>query len=155
MTRLTKKELTEILLNEVYDGVGEVPKIHAPDANYCLYSFDYITGEGYQAFNKWLFRRGILGWQHTFDCDNYAEAFRVFMQIVHAKAQKNKDDGSRKQAVAIGVIWYERDDRGGHAINIIVTKEGDNLAIKYVEPQDGKEVFLSQTEKKSIFFLLI
>ncbi len=77
------------------------------------------------------------------------------MQIVHSKAQTDKDDNSKKQSVAVGVIWYERDGRGGHAINIIVTKIDDKLTVRFIEPQDGKEVELSKSEKESIFFVLI
>jgi|TARA_R100000963_G_C4595185_1_gene70924 hypothetical protein len=152
MTKLTKGELI-CVINEkasIHKGL-----INAPDANYSLFSSNYVTGEGYDKFKEWLFRRGILGWRHTFDCDNYAEAFRVFLQIVHSKAQKGKTDNSRKQAVAVGVIWYERDGRGGHAINLIVTKDGENLVVKFVEPQDGNIIELSQTERESIFFVLI
>ena len=152
MTRLPKSELIRVL--NVQGGINP-PIIHAPDANYVLYSLDYIKGEGYSRFKDWLFKRGILGWRHTFDCDNYAEAFRVFMQIVHSKAQNDKDDNSRKQSVAVGVIWYERDGRGGHAINIVVTKVADKLTVRFIEPQDGKEVELSKSEKESIFFVLI
>jgi|TARA_R100000781_G_scaffold90496_1_gene55944 hypothetical protein len=152
MTRLPKSELTRVL--NAQGGIN-TPIIHAPDANYVLYSLDYIKGEGYTRFKDWLFKRGILGWRHTFDCDNYAEAFRVFMQIVHSKAQTDKDDNSRKQSVAVGVIWYERDGRGGHAINVIVTKVDDKLTVRFIEPQDGKEVELSKSEKESIFFVLI
>ena len=152
MTRLPKSELIRVL--NVQGGINP-PIIHAPDANYVLYSLDYIKGEGYSRFKDWLFKRGILGWRHTFDCDNYAEAFRVFMQIVHSKAQADKDDNSRKQSVAVGVIWYERDGRGGHAINIVVTKVDDKLTVRFIEPQDGKEVELSGSEKESIFFVLI
>ena len=114
MTRLPRSELTRVL--NAQGGIN-TPIIHAPDANYVLYSLDYIKGEGYSRFKDWLFKRGILGWRHTFDCDNYAEAFRVFMQIVHSKAQTDKDDSSKKQSVAVGVIWYERDGRGGHYRN--------------------------------------
>jgi len=97
-----------------------------------------------------------------FDCDNYAEAFRVFLQIVHTKAQKGKDDNSRKQAVAIGVVWYERDGRGGHAINVVVSKIEDesvdrteSLVVKFIEPQTGEELELTDSERATIFFLLI
>jgi len=163
MTKLSKPELIDVINEKtsIHKGL-----INAPDANYTLYSLNYIKGEGYEKFKKWLFRRGIFGWRHTFDCDNYAEAFRVFLQIVHSKAQKGKTDNSRKQAVAVGVIWYERAGRGGHAINIVVSKiEGgfkpysvdrtESLVVKFVEPQDGKIIELSKSELDSIFFVLI
>ncbi len=152
MTRLTKSDLIKTL--NAKGGIA-IPLIHAPDANYALFSLNYIKGEGYEKFKEWLFKRGILGWRHTFDCDNYAEAFRVFLQIIHSKSQKGKEDNSKKQAVAIGVIWYERDGRGGHAINIVVSKNEDELIVKFIEPQTGEELDLTDAEKESIFFLLI
>jgi hypothetical protein len=152
MTKLTKSELIDIINEKALIHKG---LINAPDATYSLYSLNYITGKGYNKFKNWLFKRGILGWRYTFDCDNYAEAFRVFLQIVHTKAQKGKADNYRKQAVAIGVIWYEKDGWGGHAINLIVTKEEENLVVKFVEPQNGKVMELTQTELESIFFVLI
>tara|TARA_R100000687_G_scaffold77945_1_gene70985 strand:+ start:208 stop:666 length:459 start_codon:yes stop_codon:yes gene_type:complete len=152
MTRLKKSELISVLNVK---GKINIPSIYAPDANYALYSLDYIKGEGYEKFKEWLFKRGILGWRHTFDCDNYAEAFRVFLQIVHSKTQKGRDDNSKKQAVAIGVIWYERDGRGGHAINVVVTKIEDKLVVKFIEPQTGEELELTDSERETIFFVLI
>ena len=159
MTKLTKDELIRVLNVK---GKINIPSIYAPDANYVLYSLNYIKGEGYEKFKKWLFRRGILGWRPTFDCDNYAEAFRVFLQIVHTKAQKGKDDNSTKQSVAIGVIWYERDGRGGHAVNVVVSKIEDesverteSLVVKFIEPQTGEELELTNSEKETIFFVLI
>jgi len=159
MTKLSKPELIGII-NE--KGLIHKRLINAPDATYALYSLNYIKGEGYEKFKKWLFRRGILGWRHTFDCDNYAEAFRVFLQIVHTKAQKGKDDNSTKQAVAIGVIWYERAGMGGHAINIVVSKiedesvdRNESLVVRFIEPQTGEELELTDTERATIFFLLI
>ena len=152
MTKLTKAELIRVLNVK---GKINIPSIYAPDANYTLYSLNYIKGEGYEKFKKWLFRRGILGWRHTFDCDNYAEAFSVFLQTVHTKAQKGKDDNSTKQAVAIGVIWYERAGIGGHAINIVVSKIEDDLVVRFIEPQTGEELELTDTERETIFFVLI
>ena len=159
MTKLTKAALIDVLNAK---GRIHIPLIYAPDANYTLYSLNYIKGEGYEKFKKWLFRRGILGWRHTFDCDNYAEAFRVFLQIVHTKAQKGKDDNSTKQSVAIGVVWYERDDRGGHAVNVVVSKIEDesvdrteSLVVKFIEPQTGEELELTNSERETIFFVLI
>ena len=137
-------------------GSNETCPINAPDANYCMYSEDFILGEGYKNFKKWLYKRGILGWRHTFDCDNYAEAFRVYLQILHSKAMQKEPELSKKQSVAFGVIWYNRDKGGGHAINIFITKDEQGLVyIKFVEPQNGQIVHLSQNELNSIFFILI
>jgi hypothetical protein len=159
MTKLTKDELIRVLNVK---GRINIPSIYAPDANYVLYSLNYIKGEGYKKFKNWLFKRGILGWRPTFDCDNYAEAFRVFLQIVHSKAQKGKTDNSRKQAVAVGVIWYEKAGRGGHAINVVVSKIEDesvdrteSLVVKFIEPQTGEELELTNSERETIFFVLI
>jgi hypothetical protein len=137
-------------------GSNDTVTINTPDANYCMYSEDFILGEGYKNFKSWLFKRGIFGWRQTFDCDNYAEAFIVYLQILHTKAMQKEKDLSKKQSVAFGVIWFNRDKGGGHAINVFITKDNEGLVhIKYIEPQTGEIVYLSQTELKSIFFILI
>ncbi len=140
----------------IKSATNESVSINAPDANYTMFSEEFITGKGYKNFNKWLFKRGILGWRHTFDCDNYAEAFRVYLQILHTKAMQDEFGTSTKQSVAFGVIWYERDKRGGHAINVFITKNKEGLyVVQFIEPQNGEIVHLSQSEKESIFFILI
>ena len=69
---------------------------------------------------------------------------------------QKESDLSKKQSVAFGVIWYNRDKGGGHAINIFITKDEQGLVyIKFVEPQNGQIVHLSQNELNSIFFILI
>ena len=30
--------------------------INAPDASYCMFSLDYILGEGYSRFKKWILK---------------------------------------------------------------------------------------------------
>jgi len=153
MKSFSNKEIKEIITEDIKPNIHV--NINAPDANYCLYTENYIIGEGYKKFNNWLFNRNIIGWRHTFDCDNFAESFRVFLQIVHSKAMQKEKNLSKKQSVAFGVIWFTRDKGGGHAINFFVTKEDDKLVVKYIEPQNGKLVSLSQKEKESIFFILI
>jgi len=129
--------------------------INAPDASYCMFSLDYILGEGYSRFKKWLFKRGILGWRHTFDCDNYAEAFRVFLHTIHSKAMVKEKNTQSKQSVAFGVIWYTRDKGGGHAINILISEKDGLNKVLFLEPQNGQLVELSDKEKQSINFCLI
>jgi len=149
MQTVTNHQIQDYIKKSVTSTV----KINIPDATYCMFSEEFITGEGYKNFNKWLFNRGIFGWRHTFDCDNYAEAFRVYLQILHTKNSKNV---VQKQSVAFGVIWYTQDKGGGHAINIFITKDENDLTyVKFLEPQTGEIVHLSQKEKDSIFFILI
>ena len=155
-------EVTIFLNKTLYLKNHRVLKKHIP--NYESYIRDMVRMNNVfvfeqickENFKKWLFRRGILGWRHTFDCDNYAEAFRVYLQILHSKAMQKESDLAKKQSVAFGVIWYNRDKGGGHAINIFITKDEQGLVyIKYVEPQNGQIVHLSQNELNSIFFILI
>jgi|TARA_A100001201_G_scaffold113014_1_gene96813 hypothetical protein len=164
VTRLTNYEVTAIVKKDILGllKLDEPLNVFCPDANYCLYSEDFLSGKGYDRFKKWLIQRELFGWEHTFDCDNFAEAYRVFLQIVHARSQKDKDDNSRKQSVAVGVVWYTRDKGGGHAINIVISKEkGDEGAnintcfVKYLEPQTGEFVELSHKEKESISYVLL
>ena len=101
MTRLTKSDLIKTL--NAKGGIA-IPLIHAPDANYALFSLNYIKGEGYEKFKEWLFKRGILGWRHTFDCDNYAEAFIVFLQSIHSKSQKGKEDAKLMVEAEVAIL---------------------------------------------------
>ena len=34
--------------------------INAPDASSCMFSLDYILGEGYSRFKKWLYKRRYI-----------------------------------------------------------------------------------------------
>ncbi len=127
------------------------------DGFYCMYSDNYIAGEGYKKFQKWLFNRGILNWRPSFDCDNYAEAFRVFLQIIHSKTISKQSDSASKQSVAFGIIWYTRDVNGGHAINFYITQHADTdkPVLRFIEPQTGQIMQLSESELQSISFALI
>jgi hypothetical protein len=131
-------------------------KIFVSDAFYCMYTDDYITRDGHSKFIKWLYNRGIFKWKPSFDCDNYAESFRVYLQIIHSKAVSDSLISAERQSVAIGVVWYYKDGVGGHAINVYVTHDSTNSnALRFFEPQTGEIIILTEPELNSISFILI
>jgi hypothetical protein len=131
-------------------------KIFVSDAFYCMYTDNYITGDGYTKFIKWLYNRGIFKWRPSFDCDNYAESFRVYLQIIHSKEISSSILSAEKQSIAIGVVWYHKDGVGGHAINLYITRDSNNSnTVRFFEPQTGKIVILTEPELQSISFILI
>ncbi len=132
-------------------------KINVADAFYVTHTIDYFTGKGYKKFKKWLHRTGIFNFSYSFDCDNYAEAYRVYTHLVHTTyLKRNKLNDAKKQSIGVGIIWYTKDDGIGHAINIILTKNDDyNDVILFFEPQTGDVIELTENEKQTINYILI
>ena len=104
----------------------------------------WILNEFYSWYsNVYLSLVGINKWQKKFDCDDFAASFKLGAQVAHSKS-KGKNDG-----FAVGVIWYNDEKMGYHAINAVFTDKG----LIFVEPQNGKEKKLSKDEKNSIYFV--
>lgn len=152
MLTLTSTDIKEILQQKT--GCSE-SIIHTPDTFYNLMKLPFILGFCYPRFQKWLKTHDIVKWTKAFDCDNYAESMRTYVQIIHSNYARKVRERQSHWSSAFGVIWYRRKNLGGHAINILVTVLGNEYRIIYIEPQTGKEVELTQEEINSINFMLI
>lgn len=100
----------------------------------------------YKAFRNDLHHKGVVRWDARFSCKHFAGLF-VEMAQVRYYNEAWKTDGPA--ALAIGAVWYVRDNgRGPHAVVCALTERGRI----YIEPQSGECVKLSETEERSVYF---
>ncbi len=102
-------------------------------------------------YPKWkaeLFKKGVVRWDARYDCNRFAGHLVSEVQIVYFV--ENFHSYTKGQAAAIGEVWYLKNGRadGAHAIVTAYTDRGQI----YFEPQTGKELILSELEKRSIYY---
>ncbi len=101
----------------------------------------------YDEFRSELFKRGILKRDDRYTCKHFAALFTEMAQTRYFE-ESYRSTGPAS-ALAIGSIWYVRDDgRGPHAIVQILSERGRI----YLEPQTGQEIALSPKEEASAYF---
>ncbi len=101
----------------------------------------------YRDFRDELFERGIMRRSDRFTCKHFAGLFAEMAQADFAREMHRSN--SKARALAIGSIWYVRDDGAGpHAIVQALTERGRI----YLEPQTGREISLSPREEASAYF---
>jgi hypothetical protein len=132
------------------------------DLNYLCPKIETITNTIYPAYVWWLRSLKLTQWTHKWDCDNFADAFKLFSCGYHY--QNLQDDA---EGIAIGVVNYMANSKaedglkGGHAINIIYSEGeknddgSDNFNIYFLEPQNGKLYNLTPEEFNSIWTIYI
>jgi hypothetical protein len=115
------------------------------DVDYAMPKASWLTGTFYDFYQEWRFDHNLNEWSNKNDCDNAACLFYTFAQICHAKSDR------AEQGISVGELFYfiGGDKTRGHAINIAITDKG---AI-YIEPQSGKTLSLTKTEKESSWFV--
>lgn len=127
------------------------------DASYFCPTRDMVNNELYPNFKKWLSSINLGKWYHKWDCDNFADAFKVFCNGYYFNHIE-----SDAESIAVGIVHYIAEHRaenglqGAHAGNVIYLDEGNNnLGFSYFEPQNGKLYNFSQNEFRSIKFLYV
>lgn len=127
------------------------------DDSYFLPSESLITEEIYPKYRQWLTTMKLGKWYHKWDCDNFAEAFKVFANGYYFNVIE-----SNAESIAIGIIHYmsearaENNIRGAHATNVFFTFDENNiLVMKVLEPQNGRIFTLSEQEFNSIWVIYI
>jgi hypothetical protein len=113
------------------------------DASYSVFDIDKLE-KYYDEYRKDLFEKGVVRWDRQFDCNRFSQSFASFLQIKHL-VNSRKEFG-HGEALAVAEVYYKKDSGGGHAINLILTKDG----FVFFEPQTGRVSTLSSTEKESI-----
>jgi hypothetical protein len=116
------------------------------DANYSVFDADKLGGY-YDEYRKDLFEKGVVRWDRQFDCNRFSQSFASFLQIKHL-VESRKEFG-QGEALAVAELYYKKNGVTGHAINLILTKDG----FIFFEPQTGKILNLTQAEKDSIFLI--
>lgn len=118
------------------------------DTAYAEVSSAWLRGY-YDDFRKTLFREGVVRWEETFDCDDFAS---FFVSLASVRYFTTTWSTSREaQSLALGEYWYRPQGLRGqaHAIVTAVTERGQI----YIEPQSGQEVRLTDDEKLSRFYV--
>lgn len=128
--------------NSLRDFLGVQPDVQFSDSTYSIVQKEWLIYAWYEYFEKVLDGLKITGWKSNFDCDNFALLYLALIQACHTKAN------AKTEGIAVGMIWFESDSIGGHAVNIALTDKGWVC----VEPQNGAEMILSVKEKQSCWF---
>ena len=56
------------------------------DQSYAVMDASWIKTECYKAYRKWLGLAGINKWKTNWDCDNFAQSFKMYENLHHARA---------------------------------------------------------------------
>jgi len=144
-----------------FSNLSELPgNFVISDANYYCPTRATVDNLIVPAYRWWMKSLKWTTWTHKFDCDNFADAFKLFACGWHAHNSKDNAEG-----IAVGVINYMADSRaedgskGGHAINVIYCEAGknddgtENYELLFMEPQNGGGTYynLTDAEFKSIW----
>lgn len=139
---------------------GAPPKnLVISDKNYFIPTESIILNTIYPHFKVWMKSLDLTRWQHNWDCDNFADAFKLF-----ACGYYSKNIDCQAEGIAIGVVNYmanlraEDGSKGGHALNIFYIEDStspSNLTIKFLEPQNGIVFSPTEEEFKSIWTIYI
>lgn len=145
----SKKEAAPIITDQVlpyYFVASLFPESHVGDRSYSVINSTWLQAH-WPEFRDDLFAKDVVGWDTRFDCNKFAAAFVSSVQLKYYRAQwRSWKPG---QAAAIGEIWYvPTGAENGHAIVAAVTEKG----LQFMEPQSGKFVALTDTERRSIYF---
>jgi len=118
------------------------------DTAYAEVSSSWLRGY-YDDFRKTLFREGVMRWEETFDCDDFASFYVSLAAVRFFNATWSSP--LKAEALAIGEYWYrpEGGKGAGHAIVTALTERGQI----YIEPQSGKEVYPTAAEKLSRYLV--
>lgn len=132
------------------------------DADYFCSTKDMIMNEIFPKYWQWMNSLRWTRWMHRWDCDNFADAFKLFACGYYEQMIESSANG-----IAIGVINYvanqkaEDGMKGGHAINIAYIQNinsndsYNNFDLLFIEPQNGKIYSLSEEEFNSIWTVYI
>ena len=152
---------------------GNIDNLFFSDADYSVLTERFLTVEGFNGFKKWLTFCGIDNkggqnqyWKRNYDCDNLAESFKTYMNLLHARAnpltftesfKDGKYNDTNAQGVAVGVMYFEikaKKTSSHHAINIAITRGLRNELVPiFIEPNAAGKIKLTKKEKESIWYV--
>lgn len=144
------KTVSKLELEARVKLVAPNARVFSADRDYGLATLAYLLGAFYRWFKDEMFRVVGNEWNKRFDCDDFARFFAAWAALANRIAKKV---GGHPEGLAVGECWFVQDTGGGHAINIALTEIGDVLTVVFIEPQNGKRLELSETERHSIFLV--
>lgn len=134
-----------------------IPKnIAVSDQTYFLPTIHQVQNEIMPKYWDWLRSLNLTKWYHRWDCDNFAEALKLFTCGYYQTTIEANAEG-----IGIGIIHYKAGARaedgtgGGHAINVLFINNNNNIDIAFIEPQNGSILNLSKPELDSIWLLYL
>ncbi len=126
-----------------------VPRAIMGDEAYAEVNSQWLPGF-YTRFRTELSRLGVVNWDRRFDCNRFAELYTGVAQIAFFREAFHSS--IKAQALAVGPLWYRRDnDLGAHAIVQVLTERG----IIYIDPQTGAQIQLTPQELASAYLQVI
>ena len=156
-----KTPYTDIVLlgSQIKAMFPNVPKGKktAPDRTYVVPKKRHLLKDVADVYWKELKHHGCYDWYKFHDCDNKAMVWKVVADLLFGNHQVRLKEKKRilAEGVACGIVFYMRDNGGGHAINFAVIAEKGELKVIFIEPQTQYEVELSDKEQKSIMFMYV
>lgn len=116
------------------------------DAHYTLPTREYVEHIMLPAFEQWSKGNGLWDWKTRHDCDDKADALKVFAQ----QCFRHSRDTTEADGFAVWRVYYliDADPGKGHAINAALTDEG----VVFIEPQTARIVALTTEERGSIWY---
>ena len=128
------------------------------DKSYAVMDSSWLKGDCYQAYRRWLNLAGISKWKTNWDCDNFAQSFKTYVNILHARENPEtfttKHAGAKNttdaHAAAVGVMFFKNSDRSAHAVNMVIA---ENDEILFFEPDGGAFLNLNNKHKESIWYV--
>ena len=129
--------------------VAALPRARTGDVQYAQVNSAWLH-KFYSKFRSDLARLGVVKWDERYDCRRFAGMYTEIAQSEFFL--QNFHSSSPAHTLALGPIWYLRDDgRGGHAVIVAFTERGR----VYIDPQNGEEIRLSAREQASIYLAVI
>lgn len=119
------------------------------DSEYAFPSKTWLLNEFCGSLKSFLNYLGLSDYQKSNnDCDDFCRAAALLAQVLHHRTSPNSDS-----ALAIGEFYYNLDSgAGNHAINIAIIFDSEPKIV-FLEPQTREQVFLSEREKNSCYFI--
>lgn len=155
-------KITDKDLYKPWENSEKLPEnFSVADADYFCPTLDMLNNVLFPKYWKWLTSIKLTKWMHKWDCDNFADAFKLFCCGYYDQVIESDAEG-----IAVGVIYYNaiakaESGAGPHAINIIYIDEGKNpdgsniFYAAFIEPQNGKILPLTKEELESIWTVYI
>lgn len=147
----------ELVIKAWVDKGYNIPRnIAVSDQNYFLPTIQQVQNEIFPRYWQWLSSLRLTKWVHRWDCDNFAEALKLFTCGYYETTIDANAEG-----IGVGIVHYKAGARaedgsgGGHAINTFFVNNNNNIDVIFIEPQNGSILNLSKPELDSIWFLYL
>lgn len=124
---------------------AQIPSMYFGDDTYAEVNSRWLQA-WYGEYRAQLARVGIVNWDTRFDCNRFVEFYASLAQAYFYRLTFHDPNPAR--ALALGPIWYVREGGGSrHALVQALTERGRI----FIDPQTGKEVELTPTERSSAY----